>query len=258
MLEESIRERIENLRLILNERAYRPVAGEPRREPLSVEDLEGASEITSRLGGCLLIEKEVDRYVSGEALRSAAGRLLESDGSGLPSFIFLDIETTGFSSTPLFLAGVLSVREEGVRVTQLLARDYSEEGAIIALLDDLLSGLTFCITFNGKAFDVPYIRERAKYHKIVLKAAPRQFDLLHPARRMWKHSLPNCRLVTLEWHILGRRRVGDVPGWEVPCIYHDYVHTKDARKLRDVLRHNLIDVVSMAELFVSLAGAATC
>jgi uncharacterized protein YprB with RNaseH-like and TPR domain len=258
LLEESIRERIENLRLILHERAYRHVAEEPAHEPLSVEDLEDASEVTSRLGGCLLIEKEVDRYLSCEALESAAGTLLENDGSRLPSFILLDLETTGFSSTPLFLAGTLFVRQGGVRVTQFLARDYSEESAVIALLDDLLSGFAFCITFNGKAFDVPYIRERAKYHKIDLNAAPRQFDLLHPARRMWKHSLPNCRLVTLEWHILGRRRVGDVPGWEVPCIYHDFVHTKDARKLRDVLRHNLIDVVSMAELFISLAGAATC
>ena len=195
--------------------------------------------------------------MSSDALVSAAGELLENGGPA-PTFIFLDLETTGFSATPLFLAGTLFIKEGDLKLMQFLARDYSEEGAIIAMLDELLTNFDFCITFNGKSFDVPYIRERAKYHKIDLKAAPRQFDLLHPARRMWKHSLPNCRLVTLEWHILGRRRIGDVPGWEVPCIYHDFVHTKDARKLKDVLRHNLIDVVSMAELFVSLAGAAKC
>jgi uncharacterized protein YprB with RNaseH-like and TPR domain len=257
LLEESIRERIENLRLVLRDRTYRQAAEEPEHEPLSLEDFENVCEVTCKRGECLHIEKQVERYVTSEALKSAAGTLL-GDGGSAPSFVFLDLETTGFSSTPLFLAGTLFVRDGRAMVTQLLARDYSEEGAIIAMLDDLLAGFAFCITFNGKAFDVPYVKERAKYHKIDLKAAPRQFDLLHPARRRWKHSLPNCRLVTLEWHILGRRRVGDVPGWEVPCIYHDFVHTKNARKLKDVLRHNLIDVVSMAELFVSLAGAATC
>jgi uncharacterized protein YprB with RNaseH-like and TPR domain len=259
MLEESIKQRIENLRLVLRERTPAAITADTDNEPLSVKDLEDVSEVECGKGGCLLIEKQVDRYLSSEALTNAAETLLEiEDGGSAPTFIFLDLETTGFSATPLFLAGTLFIRKGHLKMMQFLARDYSEEGAIIAMLDELLADFDFCITFNGKSFDVPYVRERAKYHKIDLKAAPRQFDLLHPARRMWKHSLPNCRLVTLEWHILGRRRIGDVPGWEVPCIYHDFVHTKDARKLRDVLRHNLIDVVSMAELFVSLAGAAKC
>jgi uncharacterized protein YprB with RNaseH-like and TPR domain len=257
MLEESIKQRIENLRLVLHERTSVEHTTTRGHEPLSIEEIEGIREVACGKGACLLIEKQVDRYLKSEELKKAARTLLEHDGSE-PAFIFLDLETTGLSATPLFLAGVLCIKDDHMTMMQLLARDYSEEGAIIAMLDDLLTGFDYCITFNGKSFDVPYIRERAKYHKIDLKAAPRQFDLLHPARRLWKHSLPNCRLVTLEWHILGRRRIGDVPGWEVPCIYHDFVHTKDARKLRDVLRHNLIDVVSMAELFVSLAGTAEC
>ena len=120
-------------------------------------------------------------------------------------------------------------------------------------LDRLISDFDVCITFNGKSFDIPYLRERAKYHKLKLVFSAEQLDLLHHARRMWRDSLPNCRLTTLEWHILGRRRSGDVAGWEVPCIYHEFVHTGDARKLVGVIRHNLLDVVSMAELLICLA-----
>jgi uncharacterized protein YprB with RNaseH-like and TPR domain len=105
---------------------------------------------------------------------------------------------------------------------------------------------------------MPYIRDRARYHGVSLGASPEQYDLLHVARRRWKRRLPDCRLVTLETHILGRHRIGDVPGWEVPCIYHDFVHTKDARRLRGVLRHNMIDCISMAQLFISLSEAAKC
>lgn len=257
MLEESIRQRIESLRLILLRQSPSLSAGPKPAVPLAIEKLKNAREIVNPGGKYLRIDKDVTGYVGGDDLCGAARRLL-GNGSEEPSFIFLDLETTGFSSTPLFLAGLLYPEGTGVRVVQLLARDYSEERALICALDRIFNGFDFCITFNGKAFDIPYLRERAKYHRVNLTSSQQQFDLLHHARRMWKHRLPNCRLITLEWHILGRRRIGDVAGWEVPCIYHEYVHTKDAGKLHDVLRHNLIDVVSMAELFINLAEARTC
>jgi uncharacterized protein YprB with RNaseH-like and TPR domain len=256
VLEESIRQRIESLRLILLAKAQKHG---PRDTSLRipVEEIEDTVETAGSRGRCILIDKDVTRYLDSKALEAAATVLL-ADGPRVPGFCFLDLETTGFSSSPLFLAGTLFQQAGQLRVRQLLARDYSEEAAVIAELDELLSGFAFCVTFNGKSFDIPYLRERAKYHRIALGASPEQFDLLHHSRRQWKHSLPNCRLITLEWHILGRRRVGDVPGWEVPCIYHEFVHTKDARKIKNVLQHNLIDVLSMAELFVSLAEAKTC
>lgn len=257
VLEDGIRQRIENLKLVLLEKTLVPAPDGSRAEPVAIEDLEGVREVAAPGGRCLAIEKPADSYVRIDDLRTAARKLLGA-GRAQPSFVFLDLETTGFSSTPLFLAGTLYEHEGRLTVAQFLARDYSEEAALIGIVDDLLSRFACCITFNGKSFDMPYIRERAKYNRLDLKAAPEQFDLLHHARRMWKHRLPNCRLVTLEWHVLGRRRLGDVPGWEVPCIYHDFVHTNDARRLRGVLRHNLVDVLSMAELLIRLAEANTC
>jgi hypothetical protein len=226
-------------------------------------------------GRCGVIEKSIDEHIQVGALRSAAQKLLVPDchDAGLrqsgrceegradrppvtPSLVFLDLETTGFSSTPIFLAGTVFEHEGAMRSLQYLARDYSEERALLGLLDQLISRFDVCVTFNGKSFDMPYMRDRAGYHGVSLGASPEQYDLLHVARRRWKERLPDCRLVTLETHILGRRRIGDVPGWEVPCIYHDFVHTKDARRLSGVLRHNLIDCISMAQLFISLAEAA--
>jgi uncharacterized protein YprB with RNaseH-like and TPR domain len=257
VLEETIRQRIESLRLNLLKKS-RPVLGEGGlQSPVAIEDLENLSVMTGETGTCAVIEKGVDDHLSVDALRKAARTLL-GDEHPAPALLFLDIETTGFSSTPMFLVGTIFESNGSMRSLQLLARDYSEEPAVIGRLDRLMSRFDVCVTFNGKSFDIPYIRERAKYHRIELQASLEQFDLLHVARRRWKGELPNCRLVTLEWHVLGRRRVGDVPGWEVPCIYHDFVHTKDARKLRNVLRHNLIDVISMAQLFMSLAEAAKC
>jgi hypothetical protein len=254
VLEEEIRQRIENLRLMLLKNSPQPAFDHPSASPLAIDDIDGVTEAENRFGTHVVIDKKADDYVRTADLAEAA-RIHLGEGRAAPSFVFMDLETTGFSSSPLFLAGTAFVSDGAVRCIQLLARDYSEERAVISALDDLLAQHQFCVTFNGKSFDMPYLRERAKYHKVELASAPGQFDLLHAARRKWKHTLPNCRLVTLERHILGRRRVGDVPGWEVPCIYHEFVHTRDARKIRGVLRHNLVDVLSMAELFVSLAEA---
>jgi uncharacterized protein YprB with RNaseH-like and TPR domain len=256
VLDEEIKRRIESLRLVLLREALMRPDARSDVGGVSPEDLVGASEVSGRWGRCLVIRKEVTDYIDGGALERAGQSLLDSNSSR--QAVFLDLETTGLAATPMFLAGTLFERDGRLVATQLLARDYSEERALIGVLDDLLKGFSHCITFNGKSFDMPYIRERAKYHKITLEAQPLQFDLLHHARRMWRRRLPNCRLATLEYYILGRRRSGDVAGWEVPCIYHEFVHTKDARRLKGVLRHNLIDVLSMAELFACLAEARGC
>jgi uncharacterized protein YprB with RNaseH-like and TPR domain len=257
LLEEEIRQRIENLRLVLLERSAAQVFEREPAKPVAIEDIEDAAEARNEFGRYIAIERIFYDFVGPQALEAAAGILL-GGGRAAPSLVFMDLETTGFSSTPLFRAGAAFRSGGGIGCVQLFARDYSEEKAVIGALDELLARHAYCVTFNGKSFDMPYLRERAKYHRVDLRSSPKQYDLLHASRRMWKDRLPNCRLVTLERHILGRTRTGDVPGWEVPCIYHDFVHTRDARRIRGVLRHNLVDVLAMVELFVSLSEAATC
>jgi len=230
----------------------------PCDQPPAIDQLEGAREIESERGRCLVLEKEIGEYVRLRNLRKAVRMLIERGVIGPPGrqrYVFLDLETTGFAATPLFLAGTMFERDGKLYCSQLLARDYSEEQAVVDMLGGLIGDHDLCITFNGKSFDMPYLRERAKYHKLELPEIPEHLDLLHHARRAWRHSLPDCRLATLEWYILGRRRSGDVPGWEVPCIYHEFVHTNDSRRLMGVIRHNLLDVVSMAELLICLAEA---
>jgi uncharacterized protein YprB with RNaseH-like and TPR domain len=67
--------------------------------------------------------------------------------------------------------------------------------------------------------------------------------------------LPNCRLVTLEWHVCRRRRVGDVPGSEVPELYHDFVKYGAPHRLIPVFHHNLLDVITMDEILRALVAA---
>ena len=55
-----------------------------------------------------------------------------------------------------------------------------------------------------------------------------------------------CRLSTLERRLFDVRRVGDVPGMEIPSRFFGFVRSGDPRPLEPVLEHNRIDLVSLA------------
>jgi tetratricopeptide (TPR) repeat protein len=78
-------------------------------------------------------------------------------------------------------------------------------------------------------------------------------DLLHPSRRIFAHRLENARLSTIETHVLGVSREGDVPGFEIPQRYFDWLQQRDGRLMEDVFKHNRLDIVSMASLLKCLA-----
>jgi uncharacterized protein YprB with RNaseH-like and TPR domain len=162
--------------------------------------------------------------------------------------LFLDIETCGLTSAPVFLVGLCHVGDRNLVLRQLFARDYAEERALIAAVAEIARQFDFLVTFNGRTFDIPFLRDRALYHRVRFDFELPHLDLLHVARRRWRGQFADCRLQTLEWHVLRRRRAGDVDGAAIPGIYHDYVKRGEPHRLLPVFHHNLLDLVAMAEL----------
>jgi uncharacterized protein YprB with RNaseH-like and TPR domain len=185
--------------------------------------------------------------------------------------VFLDVETCGFSGAVLFLVGLLRNVGDELIVEQLLARDYTEERAVLQHLWRTLSPYDVLVTFNGKSFDWPFIIDRSVANRLarpgyhsheagnenrapaseeLRQIPPTHCDLLHLARRYWKakHLLPNCRLQTLESVLCGRRRYGDIPGYLVGEFYHRFVRSRDARHVEQVLHHNAVDLLTLAQL----------
>jgi hypothetical protein len=167
---------------------------------------------------------------------------------GLQGAVFLDLETTGLSATPVFLAGMLMAESGGMVFRLLLARDYTEEAALLEAVAAEIVRRPVVVTFNGKSYDLPFLRERMGRLRVD-RAEPRAvLDLLHPARRRWGKQLPDCRLATLEWHLCRRLRAGDIPGKDIPAAYHRFVRDRDPRPLLKVFTHNLLDLYTLAEL----------
>ena len=162
--------------------------------------------------------------------------------------VFLDLETCGFSGSPLFLIGVIYQQDDLLVLDQLFARDYREEPAVLVGLLERLGEASILVTFNGKSFDWPFVQDRLARYRLTGPRDLPHLDLLHTARRLWKGSLPNCRLQTLEMSLCGRRRVGDLAGRKVAEAYHEYVRTRALRHIRQILRHNALDVLTMVQL----------
>jgi uncharacterized protein YprB with RNaseH-like and TPR domain len=213
-------------------------------------DAQGAVYVHERLRSD--IEKPRADWGALEAPARDESELARLADAGLGRALFLDLETGGLSSSPVFLAGTMHWNGETFVLRQYFARHYGEEAALLRALGEQTCQFEFLVTFNGLSYDVPFLKGRATVHGVRIALPPRHLDLLHAARRRWKEDLPDCRLQTLERHVCGRWRRGDVPGEEVPGLYHDYVREGDPWRLIPVFHHNLLDVITMAEILRAL------
>ncbi len=194
--------------------------------------------------------------------------------------VYLDLETCGFSGSMIFLVGLIYQHNDAFLLTQLFARSYAEEKAVLQTLWQIVADKRVLVTFNGKSFDWPMVHDRSTLHHLgyevnrevldttaPLETAPcdrtrlgrsdprpqlRHCDLLHHARRRWKDQLPNCKLQTLEKIVCRRRREDDIPGREIPTAYHDFVRSGDAWLIRSVLHHNALDLITLLQVSMAI------
>ncbi len=203
----------------------------------------------------------------------------------IEKFAFLDTETSGLAGgtgTYAFLVGIgrfsttddeaekrmgadsttdgetgtTGEPQNGFLLRQFFMRDPSEEAALLEAMIDFLAPCEALVTFNGKAFDAPLLATRYALHSIPapFKGFP-HVDLLPLARRLWRDRLPSRALKYLEEHVMGApRSLEEVPGYEIPYLYFDYLRTADARPLKGIFYHNAMDIVAMTALFSHTAS----
>ena len=194
--------------------------------------------------------------LTAETLRMMSDREIP-DGLDPRRILYLDTETTGLggSGTVAFLVGMGWLTDQGFEVHQFLMRDYPEEPFLLKHVAAGLEKFDVLCTFNGTTFDVPLLESRFLMNRMArerLLALP-HLDLLHMCRRLWKLRLGRCNLGHLEEVILGKPRVDDLPGSEVPQRYFTYLKTKQMSLLDDILKHNAQDIASLCVLLNHMA-----
>jgi uncharacterized protein len=219
---------------------------------------------------CFVVEKRFAPSArhGRETVGAIADRLAQSAeqaswfAGGAPAcapFVFVDLETTGLSGgagTQAFLVGCASFDADGAfLVRQFLLTTYADERPLLESVRGTIGRAGALVSFNGKSFDAPLLETRYLFHRLEwIGARVPHVDVLHPARRFWRAD--DCSLAALERSIVGAQRSGDVPGFEVPSRYFQFLRTGDARPLQAVLDHNRLDLLTLAALAARLLHLA--
>jgi uncharacterized protein YprB with RNaseH-like and TPR domain len=148
---------------------------------------------------------------------------------------YLDIETTGLSSSysDLTVVGVATMRGPQQRFGQLFG-DQIHADSVLALLD----GVDELYTYNGRRFDLPFIKGRLN---LDLGRHFTHTDLMYAC---WRQNLKGGLKVVETRLGIGRQLVG-VNGYMAVRLWWDYVNSNDTQALETLLEYNREDVVNL-------------
>lgn len=171
--------------------------------------------------------------------------------------LFLDTETTGLAGgtgTVPFLIGIGWFEDQSMRIQQLFLPELGREAPMLNWLRARVQESSCVVSFNGKTFDWPLLRNRFVLNRVRAPDLPPHLDLLHCARRVLRPRMKSVRLVELERRVLDMYREDDVSGALIPQLYFDYLDGGDVSPIAKVIEHNANDLIALAALMAELVS----
>jgi uncharacterized protein len=165
---------------------------------------------------------------------------------------FYDIETTGFDKEEnriiLISLGYL-LDCENIIIKQYFAESLEEETLILKTFAEALKDFNRWSSFNGIAFDEPFLVKRMEQNQIKFKVPKEHIDLYRFIRPYYKQlGMERCNLKSVERHI-GIERADQIDGAMSVHLYFQYLHTGDIPLIDVIMLHNYEDVLSLPKLF---------
>lgn len=220
----------------------------------TIEDLRDHPSYSKRAGEFMDLLEESPLECINQCFPASHPKMLYSSPyKDVEDFLFFDIETLGLKDYPVILIGIARIIDDKIKVIQYLATNLDEEKEMISNFFSNLDDKTVFVSFNGRSFDLPFIRNRANHHRLPRNNLDHQhLDLLYFSRRTWGGHLPNCRLQTIEKHLFNMERHEDVPSSQVPAFYMKYYKTGNIGPLIPIIEHNKEDVITLARILSKL------
>lgn len=184
----------------------------------------------------------------------------------LENLLFFDIETTGFhrerdhitSITFLVLEDVQKSPLDTTRlnldlssghfakITQIFCESITDELQLLIASKEILESYPIYVTYNGHAFDIPYLKTKYQYYNIlILLNKCMSIDLYSISKKILKLSSYTLKNVEIA---LGIHRTDTISGSECVQLYDTFLKTGDFTLARLILNHNIEDVLNMLEL----------
>lgn len=250
----------------LGARLERLRVASPARRPPTAEALAASLQAEVTTAGLIEISRTYPlpfhhgnvTIASGHALAESAKSLVNLAAPVPPeSLLYLDTETTGLAGgtgTVAFMVGLAWIEGGALRIVQWLLAGFSAEGALIERVSERLTRAGVIVSFNGKSFDLPLLKARARLVGEDLPTDGRvHLDLLHVTRRLLRSGWPDCRLRTAEARALRLERTDDLPGAEAPAAWRRWLERGESSQLGRVADHNRADLLALVALLALLA-----
>ena len=151
---------------------------------------------------------------------------------------YLDIETTGLSSSNNYITviGLYLVNGERAKMVQLVSPDVTRQNLLEAL-----DGVRTIYTYNGKRFDLPFIRDSLK---IELDERYHHHDLMFDC---WRCNLfGGFKNVEVQLGI--PRKLKGISGFEAVTLWWQYLNEDNPHALKTLLDYNQEDVINLKAL----------
>lgn len=207
---------------------------------------------------------KVSKYVYSKIVEIDAGMFIEKINNEkltvtnskycLNDMIFFDTETTGLSSGAgnyIFLLGIINIKNNKITCEQIFLGDFPGEYDFINYISGILPTEKLYVSYNGKGFDYHALKNRFILHNRELTII-NQLDLLYISRRLWKNIIGSCSLTNIEEKVLGIKREEDIPGYEIPDVYFNFLRTGSTEKINKVFDHNYNDILTLVRLLLHI------
>lgn len=168
------------------------------------------------------------------------------------SIAYFDIETTGFDkeNDSIILISLGYYKKDSIfTVKQYFGEKVEEEKNILENFINDLKGFKVWCSYNGKAFDEPFVKYRMQKYQINFKLPDKHIDLyrmINPYKEQLK--LKRCNLKSVEKYA-GIVRKDTIDGGISVELYKKYLQNRDDNLRKKIMLHNFEDVFNLPNIF---------
>lgn len=165
---------------------------------------------------------------------------------------YFDIETTGFDKEVdkvILISIGYYINDFTFKIKQFFGESLNDEGEVLSIFKTELEKFNKWCSYNGIAFDEPFIKRRMERNNICFEAPIEHLDLYRFIRPYYKQmGMGRCNLKTVE-KFIGIEREDTIDGAISVELYYSFLETKGEKLKETIMLHNYEDVLNLPKIF---------
>jgi uncharacterized protein len=173
------------------------------------------------------------------------------DTYNMMDIAYFDIETTGFDKDQdsLILISLGSFMDHNnFSIKQYFAEALEDEKEVLINFGIDLKKYNKWCSYNGIAFDEPFIKRRMEKYNVYSESPNQHIDLYRLVRPYYKQlGMERCNLKSVERHI-GIQREDKIDGGISVDLYKEFLITSEQALKETIMLHNYEDVLNLPKI----------